>query len=205
VRELVERLRRLIREAHPGVVERAYPGWGSIRYMTSGRSADRVVYLSPGRDHVNLGFPYSRAPPDPHSRLTGVGENMRHARVTVGEPFEEAYYRILRDAAFSRFLARGVGKEEGPTRQPVAAFGLIRFCHRWSECRQARCSPGQAERMRAWPAGRWRGETNTKQTRRALRKQYQRRFDGHSFLSMARKLGHAGCCNLRHPRQSPCS
>lgn len=106
VRELTERLRQLVRAAHPGVVERAYPGWGSLRYLVSERFADRVAYLTPGRDHVNLGFQHARTLPDPRGLLAGEGANMRHVRVPVRGPFEEADYRALLDAAFGQFLAR---------------------------------------------------------------------------------------------------
>jgi hypothetical protein len=109
LQDLVRRLQQLIRTAYPGVAERAYPGWSSLRYFTSERFSDRVVYLSPGRDYVNLGFERSRTLPDPRNLLTGKGANMRHIRISIATKFEDDYYVSLLKVAFQQSLA---GKAE---------------------------------------------------------------------------------------------
>src|SRR5262249_46937757 len=109
VRALVERLRRLGHAAAPGAVERAYPGWGVIRYLTSERYADRVAYLSPGRDYVNLGFDRAVDLPDPKRLLVGTGARMRHIRIQVSGPFVHEDYLAMIEAAFAEQKARGHG------------------------------------------------------------------------------------------------
>ena len=109
VKELVEKLRRLVHSIAPEAVERAYPGWGVIRYLASERYADRVAYLSPGRDCVNLGFDRAVDLPDPKRLLVGTGARMRHIRIQVGGPFEHEDYLAMIEAAFAEQKARGHG------------------------------------------------------------------------------------------------
>jgi len=89
-RAMVQRLRRLIRDVYPAVVERAEPEQSSIRYFASERAAARVLSLSPGRDFVLLGF------------LMDKEASLRQVRITASGTFDEPYYRSLLEAAFER-------------------------------------------------------------------------------------------------------
>lgn len=112
-RALVQRLRRLIRDVYPTAVERVDGGGSAIRYFAGERS---VLYLSPDRDQVLLGFERPRALPDPRGLLTFTGAETGHIRITASGTFDESYYRSLVESAFSPFL----GPQSAPARTPKA-------------------------------------------------------------------------------------
>jgi hypothetical protein len=99
-RAMVQRLRRLIRDVYPAVVERAVPAARSLRYFAGERSAGPVLDVSPDRDQVLLGFARSPASADPKGLLSGDGA--RQLRITASGVFDERYYRSLVEAAFSQ-------------------------------------------------------------------------------------------------------
>jgi len=85
-RAMMQRLRRLIRDVHPAVVERAVPAARCIRYFAGERSGGvPVLDLSPDGDQVLLGF-----------------ERERQLRIKASGAFDEPYYRGLMEAAFSQ-------------------------------------------------------------------------------------------------------
>jgi len=100
-RAMAQRLRRLIRDVHPAVVERAVPAARCIRYFGDGRSlGDPVLDLSPEGDQVLLGFQRLPSSADPKGLLAGAGA--RQLRIKASGSFDEPYYRRLMEAAFSQ-------------------------------------------------------------------------------------------------------
>ena len=61
VRQIVESLRKLVRDAAPGAEERGYTGWGNIVYVHH----SMFCYIGPQKDSVNLGFHRGVDLPDP--------------------------------------------------------------------------------------------------------------------------------------------
>lgn len=100
-RAMIQRLRRLIRETYPAVVERAERETSSLRYFTGARSADGVLYLAPDGHHVLLGFEHAQGLPDPGGLLTGDGAGRGQVRIPASGAFDEPYFRRLMETAFS--------------------------------------------------------------------------------------------------------
>lgn len=72
---IVRRLRRLVLEAAPTLVEKVK--WGNPTYV--GRS--NVCCLMIYKDHVNLGFFKGTSLADPKKLLEGTGKGLRHVKV----------------------------------------------------------------------------------------------------------------------------
>ena len=70
-----QRLREVVLAAHPDLTERARPGWHSLDY--SHPRAGFVCALFPGADRVDLVLEHGARLPDPESRLTGSGRQVR--------------------------------------------------------------------------------------------------------------------------------
>jgi hypothetical protein len=100
-RALIQRLRRLIREVCPDVVERTERETSSLRCFADGRSAGGVVFLAAENHHVVLGFDDADGLPDPKGLLTGDGDGRSHVRITASGAFDEPYFRRLLETAFS--------------------------------------------------------------------------------------------------------
>lgn len=100
-RAMTQRLRRLIREVSPAVLERAERETRSIRYFSRERSTDGVLSLAPDGNGVLLGFEHCRELPDPRRLLAGDGEGRRRVRLIASGAFDEPYFRRLVEAAFS--------------------------------------------------------------------------------------------------------
>ena len=98
---MIQRLRRLIREVHPGVVERAERQTNCLRCFEGERSADGVLYLASEDNHVLLGFERAQGLPDPRGILAGDGEGKGRVRITASGAFDEPYFRRLLEMAFS--------------------------------------------------------------------------------------------------------
>ena len=77
VRQMVENLRELVRNAAPKAEERGYTGWGNIVYVHNGM----FCYIGPQKDSVNLGFHRGLDLTDPEGLLLGTGKGMRHVKV----------------------------------------------------------------------------------------------------------------------------
>lgn len=100
-RAMTQRLRRLIREVSPAVIERAERETRSLRYFNGGRSGKSPLSLAPDGNDVVLGFEPSRELPDPRRLLTGDGGGNGQVRLTASGAFDEPYFRRLLEAAFS--------------------------------------------------------------------------------------------------------
>ena len=73
-----QRLRALLRTAHPQLEERARAGWHSINYRDP--VAGFVCAIFPGADEVQLVFEHGARLPDPEGLLSGSGAQVRALR-----------------------------------------------------------------------------------------------------------------------------
>ena len=75
VADLVLRLREVLLEGQPSLVERVRPGWHSVNFHDP--VAGFVCALFPQADRVQLVFERGALLPDPHHRLSGTGRQVR--------------------------------------------------------------------------------------------------------------------------------
>ena len=82
VQEVAQQLRVLIDDVYPETVEVV---WEKQRIAGFGvgpkKMSEHFCYIAPQTKHVNLGFYYGTALPDPAGLLEGTGKNMRHVKV----------------------------------------------------------------------------------------------------------------------------
>jgi hypothetical protein len=79
----VQRLRSILLEAQPQLVERARKGWHSINYRDP--AVGFVCAIFPGGDHVQLVFEHGARLPDPDGRLSGSGKQVRALDLRAGD------------------------------------------------------------------------------------------------------------------------
>lgn len=93
-RELVNDLRRLIRETAPNLEETMK--WGQPCYTVGPAN---VVYLAPIADRVNFGFFRGADLRDPQRFLEGTGKKLRHVKVWLDKDIPtEALKALIREA-----------------------------------------------------------------------------------------------------------
>lgn len=80
--DAARRVRAVLRQGHPGLVEKVRVGWHSINYHD--RTAGFVCALFPTADRVQLVFEHGAALPDPHRLLTGTGRQVRALEYSTG-------------------------------------------------------------------------------------------------------------------------
>ena len=97
IRALAEEMRALIRDAVPGVEERAYPGWRGIGYHDA--QSGYFCALFPAADQVKMGFEHGASLPDPHALLTGSGRRVRYVQLRLGAEVPREAIRGLLEAA----------------------------------------------------------------------------------------------------------
>ena len=85
---LTLRLRTVLLDGHPQLVEGVRTGWHSINYRDP--DAGFVCALFPMADHVQLVFERGAALPDPLRRLTGTGRQVRALEFTTGSDVDPA-------------------------------------------------------------------------------------------------------------------
>jgi hypothetical protein len=108
VAALVERLRAVVRDAHPDLREKVNTGWHGIGFHHP--RGGYVVGLFPRDGGVNVGFEYGADLPDPHGRLLG-DRRTRDVRVEVGAgPEEEDVVVDYLDLAVDLAIDRAAGK-----------------------------------------------------------------------------------------------
>jgi hypothetical protein len=93
IREIAERLRRVVRSAVPDAIERVRPGWGLIGYdLPIRRRTVFFAWVWPEGPHVHLGFPHGDLMDDPRGVLHGAGVTKRARWLTFepGDPIDEA-------------------------------------------------------------------------------------------------------------------
>ena len=98
MRDLGERLRGIVRDTFPDVLERVRPGWHLIGYdLPIGRRSVYFAYVAPEYEHVHLGFEHGWAMRDPDGLLQGRGSPSRSA----GSPSDRATSSMARAARSS--------------------------------------------------------------------------------------------------------
>ena len=82
VQEVAKRLRDLIIEVYPDVVEVPWPKQRIAGYGVGPKKmSEHFCYIGAHRDHVNLGFYYGAELQDPEGLLEGTGKKLRHIKV----------------------------------------------------------------------------------------------------------------------------
>jgi len=105
IRERADVLRRVVRGAVPGVLERVRPGWRIIGYdLPNRRSGAYFAWVMPETVHVHLGWVEGILLADPDRMLEGAHLNLKKARFFTIEPGGEVPVDAL--ARFTREAAR---------------------------------------------------------------------------------------------------
>lgn len=106
--ELATRLRDLVIELDPDVVEVPRAGEGSVAYgVGEKKMSEAYCYLMPQRDRVNLGFYHGVDVPDPARVMEGSGARLRHVKVRAGEPSTDVLRDLLIAARTERIETLG--------------------------------------------------------------------------------------------------
>ena len=96
VTEIARRLRQLIIDIYPDVVEVLWPKQRIIGYGVGPKKmSEHFCYIGAHRDHVNLGFYYGAQLPDPEGLLEGTGKKLRHIKIRDIEAVEQPSVRRL--------------------------------------------------------------------------------------------------------------
>ena len=87
IRDLVERLRDVIREATPEAIERVRTGWRIIGYdVPVGRRPRYFAFVAPEPEHVHIGYEYGIWMTDPDGILRGAHLDLKKVRFVTYEP-----------------------------------------------------------------------------------------------------------------------
>jgi hypothetical protein len=82
IQALANRLRTLVKDALPDVIERVYPGWKLIGYRNNVNGKEIYIgFVFPALDRVVLGFEWGVLLNDPNSVLEGNGSQVRQFTV----------------------------------------------------------------------------------------------------------------------------
>ena len=97
---IAKRLRVLIIELYPDVVEVPWPKQKIIGYGVGPKKmSEHFCYIGAFKRHVNLGFYYGAILPDPQGLLEGTGKNLRHIKVNTLEAVDQPAVRDMLRAA----------------------------------------------------------------------------------------------------------
>jgi DNA transformation protein len=97
VRDMAERLRRIVLEEAPDSEEAGYVGWRLIGY----RSPHYFCFVAPQADHVRLGFEHGVRLGDPAGLLEPMGKQVRFVRCRPGRALPVRGIRALIRAALA--------------------------------------------------------------------------------------------------------
>ena len=98
IRGAASQLRRVVRQAVPGVVERVRPGWHLIGYdVPIGRRKRFFAYIAPEPRHVHIGFEYGAWMADPEYVLEGAHLRLRKVRYLTFQPGQPIPSAAVRD------------------------------------------------------------------------------------------------------------
>jgi hypothetical protein len=82
VKKIANRLRELIIDVYPDVVEVPWPKQRIVGYGVGPKKmSEHFCYIGAHRDHVNLGFYHGAELSDPEHLLEGSGKKLRHIKV----------------------------------------------------------------------------------------------------------------------------
>lgn len=100
VKEIAERLRALIIEVYPGVVEVPWPKQKIIGYGVGPKKmSEHFCYIGAFSGHVNLGFYYGVELADPMVLLEGTGKKLRHIKVKSSDEVDNPALREILEAS----------------------------------------------------------------------------------------------------------
>ena len=94
--EILTRLRTMIHEIAPGVLEQVK--WSQPLYGLQKKGMG-IASLASHKSHVNLQLSRGAELSDPQGIVEGTGKSMRHVKLRPGEPIPEAALRDLLTAA----------------------------------------------------------------------------------------------------------
>jgi hypothetical protein len=100
VQEIARRLRALVVEVMPDVVEVPWPHQGTAGYgVGPKKNSEHFCYIAPQKERVNFGFFYGAELSDPAGLLEGTGKLLRHVKIKSVEEVERPALRQLLEAA----------------------------------------------------------------------------------------------------------
>jgi len=96
VQAIARRLRQLIIEIYPEVIEVPWPKQGIAGYGVGPKKmSEHFCYIGTQSNRVNLGFFYGAVLTDQEGLLEGTGKNLRHVKVKSMEQAEQGFVREL--------------------------------------------------------------------------------------------------------------
>jgi hypothetical protein len=111
VQAIAQRLRDLIANMHPEVVEVVWAGQGIAGYGVGPKKmSEQYSYIAPQTNYVNLGFYQGASLPDPKGLLEGSGQALRHVKVRTPADVERSDLRRLLEAALAERQAALAGE-----------------------------------------------------------------------------------------------
>lgn len=103
VKEIAGRLRALISDVYPEVIEVPWPKQKIIGYGVGPKKmSEHFCYIGAFKAHVNLGFYYGAVLPDPEGLMEGTGINLRHIKFKSLEAADQPAVRDLLEAALEQ-------------------------------------------------------------------------------------------------------
>ena len=100
ITEIADRLRALIIEIYPDVVEVPWPVQGIIGYGVGPKKmSEHFCYVGLYKSSVNLGFYHGVDMPDPDGLLEGTGKRLRHVKIEDPETVNRPEIRRLIEAS----------------------------------------------------------------------------------------------------------
>ena len=110
--ELARRIRELLTDIYPTVVEVPWPNQQTVGYGVGPKKmSEHFCYIDAHHDHVKLGFNYGADLPDPEHLLEGLGKRFRHVKIhDVGRVERPALRQLIEAAVTERETALGAEK-----------------------------------------------------------------------------------------------
>lgn len=106
VQVIAQRLREIVIDIYPEVIEVPWPHQKTIGYGVGPKKmSEHFCYLAPQRARVNLGFFHGVELPDPDRLLEGTGKKLRHLKVESIELAESPAVVLLLRASLEERIA----------------------------------------------------------------------------------------------------
>lgn len=115
MREIVDRLRVILKAATPEAAERVRLGWRLLAYdLPINRNGAYFAWIGAEQTHVHIGFPKGVLMDDPHRVLKGAGvtKYARWLTYVPDQPIDaELVTELVLDAARVAMIPKGLGLE----------------------------------------------------------------------------------------------
>ena len=100
IQTLAYAARALLADVMPGVTEVPWARQKIAGYGVGPKKmSQHFCYIAPFKAHLNLGFMYGSALPDPKNLLEGKGKDLRHIKIRRREQLDDPAVRALVEAA----------------------------------------------------------------------------------------------------------